>query len=209
MARVMAAGAEATVEEGDFLGRPAARKIRRVKTYRHPVLDQRLRDERTRDEASLLLRCRKAGVPVPVLYDVDRNGAVLAMERIEGRSLKDVLTVDDDATATRRMHHLGGLVARMHDAGATHGDLTTSNVLVPDDERPLVLIDFGLGQLTQEDEPRGVDLHLVEEALEATDPRAEVLMAAFLEGYGVAACAPGALGRLDDIRQRGRYREAV
>ena len=95
----------------------------------------------------------------------------------------------------------------MHDAGITHGDLTTHNVLVAGER--LVLIDFGLGQATREDEPRGVDLHLVEEALEATDGRAEALMAAFLRGYAEAECAEPVLARLEEIRRRGRYRDAV
>ncbi|MGB1585829.1 MAG: KEOPS complex kinase/ATPase Bud32 [Thermoplasmatota archaeon] len=209
-APILATGAEATIESGDFLGRSVVIKRRVPKTYRHPELDQRLRDERTRDEANLLLKCRKAGVPVPVVYDIDRVGGALTLEHVPGKALRQALESDDETTAGRRMKHLGRLVGRMHDAGLTHGDLTTSNVLVPDaDPDGLVLIDFGLGQVTVEEEPRGVDLHLVEEALEATDPRVERLMAAFLDGYGDAACSSASIRRLDAIRQRGRYRDAT
>lgn len=207
-ATVVATGAEATIETGTYLGRAVVIKRRVPKAYRHPELDQRLRDERTRDEGSLLLKCRKAGVPVPVVYDIDRAGAALTLEHVAGDALRTVLQADADDVAAKRMHDLGILVGRMHDGGITHGDLTTSNVLV-DPAGRLVLIDFGLGQATQEEEPRGVDLHLVEEALEATDPRVEALMAAFLDGYRTAACAEGAMRRLEDIRQRGRYREAT
>lgn len=204
------AGAEAVLEPASYLGRAVLVKRRLPKPYRHPVLDARLRDERTRDEANLLLAAARAGVRVPVLYDAHRRGATLALERIDGPLLRDVLPGDDAATAAARMEALGRMVARLHDAGLTHGDLTTSNVLVehPDPEA-LVLIDFGLGQSTREDEPRGVDLHLVEEALEATDDRAGELTEAFLRGYGTAACAEATLRRLESIRQRGRYREAV
>lgn len=201
----LARGAEAIVAAAQWDGRQVVTKHRVGKAYRHPELDSQLRNDRTRDEANLLLKCRQAGVPVPVLYDADRDGATLTLEHIDGISLKQHLQHEGDGEA--RLQHLGELVARMHDAGITHGDLTTSNVLV-DGER-LVLIDFGLGQATQEPEPRGVDLHLVEEALEATRDDAEGLMAAFLQGYGAADCAAASIARLEAIRQRGRYREAI
>lgn len=207
----VAEGAEAVLEPGTHLSRSVLRKRRLPKTYRHPALDHRLRDERTRDEGNLLLAAARAGVRVPVLYDAHRAGAVLVLERIGGPLLRDVLPGDDEATARARLEALGRMVARLHDAGLTHGDLTTSNVLVedPGDPAALVLIDFGLGQFSREEEPRGVDLHLVEEALEATDDRAGALVAAFLRGYQAAACAAGSLRRLEQIRLRGRYREAV
>lgn len=204
-------GAEAHVEPTTWLGRPVLAKTRIPKEYRHPALDQRLRDERTRDEGNLLIQARKAGVPVPVVFDVDRAGARLLMEHVPGPALRDVLLGDGDGTAAARFHRLGVLVARLHDADLVHGDLTTSNVLVPDpaDAESLVLIDFGLGRFTPEPEERAVDLHLVEEALEATDARAEALMDAFLDGYRAAAGFGETLRRLEGVRERGRYRGAA
>lgn len=198
-------GAEARVEEAVHMGRAVIAKVRVPKAYRHEVLDARLRAERTRDEASLLLAARAAGVPVPVVYDVDRAAAALRLERIEGPALRDVLPHDADEAAAIRFHDLGRIIARLHDAGLTHGDLTTSNILVPGG---LVLIDFGLGQFSNEAEQRAVDLHLMEEALEATDDRAEALMAAFLEGYD-ARDRDATIRRLEAVRERGRYRGAT
>ncbi len=200
-------GAEARVSIAD--GRIL--KDRVVKGYRHSELDARLRAERTRDEANLIVHARKAGVPVPVITDLDRGAGRITMQRIDGPALRQVLPADADDVAADRLRRLGTLVGRLHDAGLSHGDLTTSNVLVPrpTDPQSMVLIDFGLGQFSQEAEPRGVDLHLVEEALAATDARAEALMEAFLQGYGGADVAPAAMRRLEDIRLRGRYREAV
>ncbi len=203
-------GAEANVATATWSGRDVVVKDRVPKSYRHPVLDERLRAERTRDEANLLIQARRAGVAVPIVYEIDRAQARITLQYVAGRSLRDALPEDADEVAIARLRLLGEMTGRLHDAGLTHGDLTTSNVIVPDrDPDSLVLIDFGLGHFTQEAEPRGVDLHLVEEALEATDPRVETLMAAFLEGYGFADSAQAAIRRLDEIRQRGRYREAT
>jgi Kae1-associated kinase Bud32 len=205
---VMARGAEAVIEPGAYLGRAVLAKRRLAKGYRHAALDAVLRDARTRDEANLLLAARQAGVPVPLVYDADRAGANLLLEPIVGSTLRERLPADDVAVAGLRLEHLGRLLARLHLAGLSHGDLTTSNVLVPEPADPasLVLLDFGLGAFTQDDEDRGVDLHLLEEALEATDERAPALMAAALRGYGHGPAQQAALRRLEAIRERGRYR---
>ncbi len=207
-AGAIATGAEARIEATTFLGRAALRKHRLVKTYRHPTLDGRLRDARTRDEANLLVAARRAGVSVPVVLDIDRAEHAIVMEPIVGGTLQEALVGDGDAAALARMAALGTEIARLHDAGLTHGDLTTRNVMVPDAAVParVVLIDFGLGAFSDEPEGRGVDLHLLEEALEATEARSHALFAAFLDAYRHGACAAAAVARLEKIRERGRYR---
>jgi len=207
-AQLVAAGAEANVAAGIFLGRPVLVKRRVVKGYRDVRLDNAIRAERTRLEGHLLVAARRAGVPVPVVFDVDRATAAIVLEHVAGRTLQEALTDDNDAAATSRMRALGTAVARLHDAGLAHGDLTTRNVLAPDAQRLdlVVLIDFGLGAFAEEAEERGVDLHLLEEALEATEARSHALFAAFLETYRLGRTAHEALVRLDRIRERGRYR---
>lgn len=201
-------GAEALVTPGTLLGAATMRKARVPKAGRHPRLDARIRGDRTRDEANLLAAARRAGVATPAVLDVDRAEATLHLQAIPGATLRATLADDPMPVAAARLRALGAAAARLHDAGLAHGDLTTSNVLVPDPADPasLVLLDFGLGQASEEPEPRGVDLHLVEEALEATDARAPELMAAFLEGYGAAKHARATLARLQEIRARGRYK---
>lgn len=200
-------GAEAALEATPFLGRAVLAKRRLAKPYRHPILDSRLRAERTRDEAKLLAAARRAGVPVPILYDADRFASTLLLEHVSGRTLEAQLELDAPATRAARFATLGALVARLHGAGLVHGDLTLRNILVPDAASPasLVLLDFGLGGFSQESEPHGVDLHNLEEALEAVRSDGAELFAAFLAAYtwhGAAA----ALKRLAEIRERGRYR---
>ena len=58
---------------------------------------------------------------------------------------------------------VGKAVAKMHDGGLIHGDLTTSNILVrDDDERTVVIIDFGLASNSIIAEDKGVDLYVLE-----------------------------------------------
>ena len=201
-----AQGAEAVLEPGHHLARPVLAKRRLPKGYRHPALDAQLRDARTRDEANLLVAARLAGVPVPLVYDADRAGATIVLEPVAGPTLREQLERDDAADAQRRLEQLGRLLSRLHRAGLVHGDPTASNVLVPSDGRALVLLDFGLGSFSEDPEERGVDLHLVEEALEATDARAADLVAALLRGYGDGLVESAARKRLEAIRERGRYR---
>jgi N6-L-threonylcarbamoyladenine synthase/protein kinase Bud32 len=207
-------GAEAVLEPADCFGRAVLAKRRQPKAYRHADLDAALRDGRTRDEGNLLVAARAVGVPVPVVYDTDRAGGTILLEPVAGRTLREQLEQDaaggraGAALAEGRLRRLGEMVRRLHENGMAHGDPTTSNVLVPDadDASGLVLIDFGLGAFTEDAEDRAVDLHLLEEALEATDERAPALFAAFLAGYGTGGRADAALRRLEAIRDRGRYR---
>lgn len=199
-------GAEAVLEPSRLLGRDAIAKRRLPKTYRHAALDARIRAERTRDEAKLLLAARRAGVSVPLLYDADRAASTLTLERVAGLTLQEQAEQDRPEALRRRMASLGRAVATLHSAGAVHGDLTLRNVLVPDPaDDGVVLVDFGLGGFTQESEPRGVDLHILEEALAAVRPDGADLFEAFLAGYDWPGAA-AARKRLDEIRERGRYR---
>ncbi|CAK9781783.1 kinase-like protein [Cutaneotrichosporon oleaginosum] len=70
---------------------PAILKHRFPKTYRHPALDASLNKTRLQFEARALFRCARAGVTVPRVLWVDEPGGTLALERIEGWSVREVL----------------------------------------------------------------------------------------------------------------------
>eukprot|EP00796_Vickermania_ingenoplastis_P003836 gene3836-2716_t len=91
--------AESKVYCCDFYGVPAVCKHRFEKQYRHPKLDFKLRDQRTVREARALARCSLAGIRVPVVFAVHRKTCEIIMERIMGRTVKEVL---DDETAPRQ-----------------------------------------------------------------------------------------------------------
>lgn len=62
--KLLKQGAEARVYRDTFLGMPTIVKERFPKTYRHPLLDEKLTHRRTVQEVRSIQRCRKAGESV-------------------------------------------------------------------------------------------------------------------------------------------------
>ena len=151
--KIEAVGAEAEISFGDFLGKKSAVKSRVVKKYRNEILDSRIRKERTKQEALLLHRAKEAGVPTPFIYKIDRKGCAIVMERVEGKLLRKIL---DEKNYKNICKDIGKNVAILHKEGIVHGDLTTSNIILRDND--LVFIDFGLGFFSNKAEDFAVDL---------------------------------------------------
>jgi TP53 regulating kinase-like protein len=88
-------------------------------------------------EARTLLKARKLGVFTPAVLHVDLEHSSLYLEKIEGQSIKAALhggLLAADET-TRVMKEIGKAVAKLHDGGIIHGDLTTSNLMLRPDGR--------------------------------------------------------------------------
>jgi len=184
-------GAEAAV---DLTGTDVI-KTRLSKGYRVPDLDKHLITERTRAEARAIAASRRCGVPVPVIRDVTER--TIIMEKLEGDVLKYVIN-------TTYANGAGVTVGKLHKAGITHGDLTTSNMIWHNGR--VYLIDFGLAQITGEIEQRGVDLHVFFQTLESTTEDFESLKNAFIAGYSSAfPQAREVILREHEIELRGRY----
>ncbi len=173
------------------------------KGYRHPRLDEGLRGARTRAEARLFREARRQGVAVPILYDVDVAEDRLVMERVEGPTAKEVL--DGPGEGARALcREMGRLAGRLHGGGVVHGDLTTSNMIVRGTR--LYLIDFGLGERTEELEAQGVDLHLLREAFLSAHAEKADLFQEVLRGYREAWDeAEAVIQKAEEIERRGRY----
>jgi len=197
-------GAEAEIHRTEFLGRAAVAKSRVPKGYRLPALDEELRRARIRMETRLMAEARAAGVAVPVLYDIDLAKNEIIMEYVEGPTAKEVLEAGGPS-AHRVAKEIGRTVGRLHRAGIVHGDLTTSNVIVR--ERRVLVIDFSLGGKDESVESRGVDLHLLREALTSAHARAASYYRDVLAGYREVAGAPAkdAIAKVKEIESRGRY----
>ncbi len=195
-------GAEATVS---FEGSEVTKR-RNPRAYRHAQLDERLRRERTRQEARLTSEARRAGVPTPLVRDVDVRESRLVFQHVGDADLREALTESNVRAVARHL-------ATIHNAGFVHGDPTTRNVRVRtgqsdsdgDDGRPSVfLIDFGLGYYTGHPEDHAMDLHVLAQSLAGTADDAEQLQAAAEEAYR-AVGDPAVLQRLREIEGRGRY----
>jgi TP53 regulating kinase and related kinases len=127
--------AESKVYAANFYGHAAVVKHRFAKDYRHNVLDQKLREQRTVREARALVRCRKLGVPAPVVYSVDKLTCTIVMERIPGLSARDLIAgcadqATREAVGRRVLEAMGEIVGLLHRGDIIHGDLTTSNFIV-------------------------------------------------------------------------------
>lgn len=201
---VVRRGAEAEIRRGVWKGRKVMVKSRVVKGYRHPELDSSLRASRTRNEARLMQEARRCGVPTPVIYDIDVQEAEMVLEEIEGERVKDALLKVEDEEADRICEEIGRLVALMHRSGMTHGDLTTSNMILRDGK--IWFIDFSLGGRNAELEDMGVDLHLLKEAFQsAHSERAhkfDVVLRSYAENYSEARKV---VAKIKNIEERGRY----
>ncbi|TGC11365.1 Kae1-associated kinase Bud32 [Methanolobus halotolerans] len=184
-------GAEATVKvEGGYVI-----KVRIPKQYRQKELDERIRKERTKNEARLISEARRLGIPTPIVHDVQNS--TIVMQYIPGTPLKYVV---DESLSER----LGELVGNLHTGGIIHGDLTTSNMIVYNDR--IYMIDFGLSFIDPGIEARGVDIHVLFQTFESTHHDHEILTDAFCRGYRQTCDnAEEVLERVRDIEKRGRY----
>ncbi|MDD1747498.1 MAG: Kae1-associated serine/threonine protein kinase [Methanomassiliicoccales archaeon] len=197
-------GAEAEIRRGTWKGRKVMVKSRVVKGYRHPGLDANLRTSRTRNEARLMQEARRLGVPTPIIYDIDVQEAEMVMEEIEGERVKDALLHLDDEAADRICEEIGRLVARLHRAGMTHGDLTTSNMILR--QGRIWFIDFSLGGRNAEIEEMGVDLHLLKEAFQSAHSERVHKFDVVLDSYSKHFPeAKRVVAKIKDIEERGRY----
>ncbi len=200
----MASGAEAKIFRTNFLDHPAIVKIRSPKGYRHPELDHRIRSTRMRNEVKVMKEARSAGVRTPVVFDIDLKECSITMEYIEGKKIKDVLDDEDcDSYAVCRM--IGKMVATLHNAGISHGDLTTSNMIMSTDGN-IYVVDFSMGSFNTDLEEIGVDIRLLERAFASAHPDLPDQYAALIKEYcEIKTDSDKVMKKIQEIKDRGRY----
>ena len=201
-------GAEASLYLEEWHNHKVIMKRRLPKRYRLPEIDMRIRSQRTLQEPEVIHRAKEAGVPTPTIFMVDVAEANIIMEFIEGKQVKQVLDSLSSEERQSLCRHIGRLIGRLHSHGVIHGDLTTSNMILTSEGR-VVLVDFGLSELSTEMEARGVDLHLMKRAFQSTHFKyAEECFKAVMEGYAEVVgegLTEGVLGKIREIEGRGRY----
>jgi len=179
-------------------------KDRFEKKYRHPEIDKRLRQFRTRREYKVLTKLSGSQFPCPKPKEMDDKLMKLEMDLIPGKPLKEVF----DDNYVKHATEIGKRVAELHNMGIIHQDLTTSNMILHEKNKEIYFIDFGLSFFSEKEEDKAVDLHLLRRALESKhhlvfDKAYEIV----LESYKKYSDTPDlVLERLKQVELRGRNR---
>ena len=129
--------------------------------------------------------------------------------------MKDELSLEHSKEI---FHELGNILRKLHLCGTTHGDLTTTNIIL--NGKKIVLIDYGLSQSTFEVESYGLDFHVLHECLQATHPMFPNAMEQIIESYlnleesgleefagGTIPTSKEVITRFEQIKGRVRYHD--
>jgi len=200
-------GAEADVYSTTWNKKKAILKIRKTKSYRNTLLDQKIRKQRTVRESQILSQVKSFGVSTPLIYFLDTKKCSILMQQINGKIVRDLR----DSEIAKICSEIGKTVGIMHKNGIMHGDLTTSNFIV--EKKKLFLIDFGLANRTEKPDDHAIDLRLFKEILNSAHAKVmEKSWKNFQKGYsksvGTKYCKK-VLDLVAVIESRGRYATVV
>ena len=208
MQTLLKKGAEASLFLKSWHGRRVIVKVRYPKRYRPTELDAKIRGYRTTHEPQLMHEAKKAGVHTPTIFLVDVKNSTITMEFVEGKQVKQVLSIVPLKEQQELCVKIGVLIGKMHHHGVVHGDLTTSNMILSG-EGKIFLVDFGLGEKNIELEAKGVDLHLMKRTLQSTHYQfAEDCFRHVMKGYSEVLGmeeAEKVCEKIREIERRGRY----
>ncbi|EGV66784.1 serine/threonine-protein kinase bud32 [Yamadazyma tenuis] len=207
-------------------------KYRPSKKYRHPKIDASITKSRTAGEVKFMHRLAKAGINAPNVVSADFKRGLIWMEHLgevlpsgEVSSFKNHLwsverTRSPDECVSediqRICEQVGQLIGQLHHNDMIHGDLTSSNIVLQ--KKVPYLIDFGLSSYSGLAEDKAVDLYVLERAIQSTHSMyAYKYNQWLLKGYEAAYGTNKqnrrkyveVMGKLEDVRQRGRKRSML
>ena len=201
-------GAEAELFLEKWRGLKIIRKARKIKAYRVPRLDLKIRRSRTRREAQIMHKAKLAGVPTPIIFMVDVEATTIIMKYIEGTRVKEILNTLSFEERIKLCRQIGQFIGRLHKNKIIHGDLTTSNMIL-NEKGKIFFIDFGLAEHSNELEKRGIDLLIMKRAFYSTHySYAGKCFKAVTEGYAKEMgeeVYSEVIERVNKIARRGRY----
>lgn len=179
-------------------------KDRIKKSYRIPELDEKIRKRRTKSERKLLGKASKI-ISSPKPSDSNEIYKI-KMPFIKGEKLSEKLDSFSLEKQKRVCKKIGENIAKLHDSRIIHGDLTTSNMILKNNE--LYFIDFGLGFVSYKIEDKAVDLYLLKEALEAKHFKNwEILLKEIFDTYKKSEKSELVLKQFKQVEKRGRYKD--
>ena len=192
-------GAEARVFETKFLGQKAILKKRLNKKYRAKELDRKIIFERTKQECLLISKTKKVGVRTPFIFYADKKTGEIIMEQVLG---KTVLGLPEKKLLTT-CRTAGKDIAKMHNAGIIHGDLTSANILLC--RKKLVFVDFGLGFFSNKEEDKATDLLVLKRILNSEDTENGFFEQVLMEYSKQSVFGQEVAQRIKEIEKRARY----
>ncbi|KAM3165134.1 Atypical serine/threonine protein kinase BUD32 [Lachancea thermotolerans] len=209
-------------------------KYRPPKKYRHPSIDKTLTKHRTLSESRILAKLSQVpGLHVPKLIACDVYNGCIWIEFIgedlpesHGFSnLKNFLwmykTDPYNIAVEKVLFKVGEQIGLLHWNDYCHGDLTTSNLVLHQENGDWspYLIDFGLGSASTLVEDKGVDLYVLERAIISThskfaDKYNEWILMGFKsvyenEGKKGQQKLKDVIKRFEEVRLRGRKRSML
>jgi Kae1-associated kinase Bud32 len=190
--KLVGEGAEASIYEAKFLGEKVLLKKRIKKEYRAKELDERIRRERTKKEAKILSSLFLAGVNCPELRFCDLSEFSIFFTKVNGRLARNSMLKKSF------FEKAGVQLALIHNTGVTHGDFTTSNLIIS--KNKVYVIDFGLSNFSKLIEEQATDLLLFRKSV------SEKNFKTFASAYSKAKKnASKVIEKMNEIEKRGRY----
>ena len=199
-------------------------KHRVKKGYRLPELDNKIRIKRTKSEAKIINKLKNI-ISVPKIIKTDKENII--MDFVEGKKLSEHF---ENLNYKQISKKIGEILTKLHNQDIIHGDLTTSNMIyvednsinsqktkatqnkiknnkeISDKDNKIYLIDFGLGFHSYKVEDKGVDLHLLKQALDAKHYTiADKCFKIILKNYKPKDSRL-IIKRISAIEKRGRYK---
>jgi len=179
-------------------------KERSKKRYRIDEIDNKLRKKRTLSEGKILIKLKNE-VNVPDVIKIDEKEFKIFMKFIDGRLLKDLLSeqkIEDERLKNIGVN-IGIQIGKMHKLNVIHNDLTTSNIIV--NENDVYIIDFGLSYVSERIEDKATDLVVLEHSLNVIG--FEYLFQYIIEGYKTYEECDKILEHTKNVKKRVRYFE--
>jgi TP53 regulating kinase-like protein len=167
-------GAEAIIFKSNLFLFPSIIKQRIEKKYRPKVLDEQLRFSRTKAEAKILFKAKKASVLCPYVFGVINDS--IFMQFIEGKTLNKFKKVPNNLLKLAAFY-----LASLHKNDIVHGDYTFANLMLTN-KKELFVIDFGLSFISKDDEDKAVDLLTM---LKSLNKSKASLFAKYYSSYGL------------------------
>lgn len=191
-------GAEAEIYSTKFLGVDSVIKKRITKNYRINAIDEKIRTQRTKNEARIMSAVSSTTINAPKVLLVDKYDII--MDRVHGENLNRILDLGRRLNGMGKIFTtIGEYAALLHNNNIVHGDYTPANFLVGKDNS-VYLIDFGLSNITSSIEDKALDLLLMKRSLDKKS------FEEFIKAYSILSeDAKVIIGRLKQIEKRGRY----